>query len=330
MKIFGMRITSYNWLPTALFCLLVMNYSVHTQTIVQVNRAIAPENYRIGVGDVLKVLVSKQALLSLDGVRVNNDGKIRLPMLEFDITASCLTEAELAAAITTSYKKYLVAPQVYVAVQEFNSNPVAFIGAVNNPGRFDVRRPTRLLELLTFVNGPAKTAGDSVQIIRRSDMGSCAVDRTEVDDQIENQEVISVSLKQIQKGDERANPFVQAGDIITIAEADAPHEAYIIGNVKGPRAIVLIEPITLSKAIAMAGGVSAGAKINRIEITRQDGKTQATTKTIVNLEEINKGKRDDIVLLANDIVDVPGPKPSLLKDIFRNLIPFARLPIPIL
>lgn len=283
----------------------------------------ATGNYRIGVGDVLKVMVSKHDLLSLEGIRVNNDGNIRLPMLDKDVPAACLTEEELTYVITEKYKKYLLNPQVYVAVQQFNSNPIAFIGAVNAPGRFDVRRPTRLLELLTFVNGPSKNAGEKIQIIRRLDIEKCLGSQktAAADPTKDGQEIIIVPLEQTLKGAENANPFVQAGDIITVAEAKAPDEAYIIGNVKTPRTIALDEPITLSKAIAMAGGTSQGAKINRIEITRQDSKTLTKTKTIVDMKEINTGGQEDILLQANDIVDVPGPKPSLLKDIFRSIIP---------
>lgn len=305
--------------------------SIYPQVSSETNKIKSSENYRIGVGDILKVVVTKQELLSLDGVRVNNDGNIRMPMLDEDIPAACLTETELSSVITEKYQRYLVNPQVYVAVQEFKSNPVAFIGAVNAPGRFDVRRPTRLLELLAFVNGPSKEAGEHIQIIRRLDMEQCVDNKMVKPIGEDDQEIIQVALDQTLKGETKANPYVQAGDIITIDEAIAPEKAYIIGNIKTPREIVLDDTITLTKAIAMAGGVSQGAKIKKILIRRQDPKTLDKTEIPVNLEDINDGKQKDIILQPNDIVDIPGPKPSLLKDIFRNIIPgLTRFPLPIL
>ncbi|MEZ5428791.1 MAG: polysaccharide biosynthesis/export family protein [Pyrinomonadaceae bacterium] len=290
-------------------------------------------NYRIGPGDTLKVEIFKHDELSLTGARVKNDGTITLKMLDIDVQAACLTETELASEVAEKFKKYLLNPQVYVAVEQFNSNPVAFIGAVNTPSRFDVRRPTRLLELLSYVNGPTKTAGNDIQIIRRLDLSQCDDKEMVAPKEGEGQEIISVSLEKILKGNDEANLYVRSGDIITIAEAEAPDVAYINGNVRVPREIPLNEPVTLTKAIAMAGGVSQGAKIKNIKITRQDEKTLAKTESFYNLEEINKGKQDDVVLRANDIVEIPGPKPpGLWEKIFNPLVRTATrglVPIPI-
>lgn len=294
-------------------------------------------NYRIGVGDVLRVMVVKQNLLSVDGVRVGNDGTIRLPMLDAEITAACLTEAELSAAITNKYKKYILNPQVYVAVREFNANPVAFVGAVVAPGRFQLQRPTRLLELLTFVNGPASNAGKNVQIIRNPKQFQCGQNETKTTEMnageinAAEQEIISLPLAEVLKGGENFNPLLQSGDIIRIAEAEL-EQAFVIGNVKSAATINLREPVTLSKAIAMAGGIAPGANIEKVKISRQQPNTLAKTEIIVNLKDINKRSQDDILLQPNDIVDVPGASGTrkFLRDIFRTVIPVVtRVPVVI-
>ncbi len=306
-------------------------YTVYPQTSPENGHYKTSGNYRIGVGDILKVDVARQAQLSLDRVRVNNDGNIRLPQLDEDIPAACLTEVELAAVIAEKYRKFLKSPQVLVVVQEFNSNPVAFIGAVTTPGRFDLRRPTRLLELLALVNGPTGNAGKKIQIIRRLDLEQCVDNRMTRPQPEVSQTLISVPLEETILGKENANPYVQAGDIITIAEAEAPDKAYIIGNVKNPRELSLVEPTTLSKAIAMSGGTSQGAKIKKIKIMREDPKTLSKLEITANLEAINKGEEEDILLQDNDIIDVPGPKPSLLDKILRPIIPIVTrgiIPVP--
>lgn len=307
-------------------CLAAMYSSGFAQTGAEFNKLGSGRNYRIGVGDVLKVVVTKQELLSLDGVRVSNEGAIRLPMLNEDIRAACMTEVELAESIAQKYKKYVLEPQVYVSVQQFNSNPVALIGAVTAPGSFDIQRPTRLLELLAFVKGPAPNAGKTIQIIRTAADFQCADEKIvnlNGDDskRVETEEILSVVLAETLKGNEDANPFVKAGDIISIAAADEPEEAYIIGNVVKPTSIKLTEPITLSKAIAMAGGSTKDAKIDKIKISRQDPKTLAKTEILINLKDINNDNKKDVLLQANDIIDVPGPKPSVLGKIFRTILP---------
>src|SRR5437588_13064389 len=62
--------------------------------------------YRIGPGDVLEVRVARAPELSRDMVRVDQSGMIRMPMLDVDIPAACLTEPELAQNIAKLYRKY--------------------------------------------------------------------------------------------------------------------------------------------------------------------------------------------------------------------------------
>lgn len=326
--------TSGLGLLICIFTLLIFCLPAYSQTPAELSQISAPGNYVIGVGDTLRVLVTRHNELSMNNIRVNYDGNIRIPMMDEEIPAACLTERELAALISKKYERFLHKPQVYVMVEGFNSNPVAFIGAVNSPSRFELRRPTRLLELLAQVNGPAKNAGNNIQIIRRPDFEQCVDKRLVRPDSFSDTEIIFVPLDQTLKGENAANPYVQAGDIITIAEAEAPNTLYIIGNVRAPREISFIEPITLTKVIAMAGGASKGAKIKEIKIRRQDpdSSIQATT-LIVNLKDINEGKQDDIFLQPNDIIDVPGPKPSILSKILGPIIRTGTrglAPVPIL
>jgi polysaccharide biosynthesis/export protein len=331
------------------FCLLILfsligaGTSIRAQTNEEISApksvsAIEPlsikadANYKIGIGDVLRVIVVKQELLSLDGVRVDNNGAIRLPMVKNDIVASCRTEGELTAEITDQYKKYLLNPQVYVAVKEFNSNPVAVVGAVMSPGRFQLQRPMRLLELLTFVNGPAPTAGKNVQLIRNPNAKRCEQTPYEKTPAVTDEslpEIISLPLAEVMKGDEISNPYIQAGDIIRINEAEQSF-AYIIGNVKNAVIVNLKEPVTLSKALAMAGGVAPGAQSEKIRISRQSPGSLRKTEIVVNFKDIDKRVKEDILLEANDIVDVPGASGTrkLLKDILRTAVPIVtRVPL---
>ena len=294
-------------------------------------------NYKIGPGDILKVLVLKQDILTQDAVRVNNDGTIQMPMIESPIPAACLTEDELASDLTARYKKYILNPQIYVSVREFNANYVAVVGAVVTPGRFRLQRPMRLLELLTFVNGPTMNAGQQVQLIRDLNADICggvvtvSGNGTSAQSEAGKQEIITISLTDLLKGDESANPYVQAGDVIRIDEADVK-QAFIIGNVKAATTINLKEPVTLSRAIAMAGGTASGAQINKIKISRQSSGSLSKTEIIADLKAINSRKQEDIVLEPNDIVDVPGPSGArkFFKDIIRGVVPVVtRMPIMI-
>jgi protein involved in polysaccharide export with SLBB domain len=124
---------------------------------------------------------------------------------------------------------------------------------------------------------------------------------------------------------------VQAGDIISIAEAKL-EQAFVVGNVRAAVTINLKEPVTLSKAIALAGGTAPGAQIDKIKISRQLPNSLAKNEFIVNLKDADKRRQDDILLQPNDIVDVPGPSGTkkFLKDIFRTVVPvITRVPVVI-
>lgn len=289
-----------------------------------------PENYRIGAGDVLDVIVGNNDTLSRRGIRVSNQGMIQLAMLDNDVLAACRTERELADQIRERYRKYLVQPHINVAVKEFNSTPVAVIGAVNSPGRFQLQRPVRLLEMLTFVNGPSGAAGRTLQMIRspRALVG-CEVPE-EVEREPDTDELLVLALNETLKGADEANPYVQAGDIIRIPDAE---QAFIHGNVRNAMAINLKEPVTLSQAIVMAGGLAPDAEIEKIKIVRQEAGTGAKTTIVANLKEIRKQDSKDIFLQPNDLVEVPGPTGTkkIFKDILRTIVPtFTQLPFRVI
>ncbi|MBK8465865.1 MAG: polysaccharide biosynthesis/export family protein [Chloracidobacterium sp.] len=286
-------------------------------------------NYRIGPGDIIDVNVSQSSQLTRTGVRVNNQGMIQLPMLDEDIQAGCRTERELAEQIREKYKKFLLNPYITVAVQQFNSNPVAVIGAVNTPGRFQLQRPVRLLELLTWVNGTAERAGSSIEILRSRSLPFCDGPQLVLTEGV-GDELISLSLADTFKGTEGSNPYVRAGDIIRIADAEIT-KAYIVGNVKNATAISLKDPVTLSQAIAMAGGLAAGAQSEKIIIRRRLNGSINPTEIAANLKEINLRKKDDILLQTNDIVEVPGPKKTFLGELGKILIPtLTTLPLRVI
>src|SRR5204862_4589065 len=49
--------------------------------------------YRIGPGDVLTILARKAPELSVDAVRVDQRGMIRIPMVDDEVAAACRTES---------------------------------------------------------------------------------------------------------------------------------------------------------------------------------------------------------------------------------------------
>lgn len=286
------------------------------------------ERYRIGPGDVLEVRFFRWQQLTRDAVRVDRRGMIKLPLLEDEIKAACRTEGELASEISTHYLKYLKNPQVEVFLKEFNSQPVAVIGAVNQPGRFQLQRRVRLLELLAFAGGPNDRAGRSIQIVNADPVPICETTMPESGESAETS-LTSYSLSKTLKGDDDANPYVRPGDTVSVLEAE---QAFVVGNVFRPLAIPLREPITVTRAIAMAGGTMPDTKSEKIRLIRQSPGSATNTEILIDLKAIDKRRADDLALQAGDIVDVPtsGSK-RLLRSLVGTIVPTAsQLPVQII
>lgn len=280
------------------------------------------ERYRIGPGDVLEVLVYNHPQLSRPALRVDGRGMIRMPLLEGEIQAACKTESDLAVELSNRYQKYQNYPQVDVYVKEFNSQPVAVVGAVNSPGRFQLQRRVRLLELLTFAGGPSALAGRSIQIVHGSGAPRiCGSEAVAVSEEDEELTLTFYSLKDTMRGDQAANPFLTPGDVITIPDAE---QIFVVGNVPRPSAFPLKEPLTVSRAIVMAGGALPQSEQGKIRIVRQGATSNAIkTEIIVSLKDINKGKAEDIVLLPNDVVEVPreGGVKTIIRGLVNTIVP---------
>jgi len=269
------------------------------------------ERYRIGPGDVLDIRIFNRPQLSRDAVRVEGAGVIRMPLIEGEIMAACKTEGELAKEIASRYLKFYKNPQVDVFIKEYHAREVALIGAVTDQGRYQLSRRMRLLELLTYAKGPSDKAGETVNIVRGSRPDICDAKSQSADDL---GGFISLRLNDTLRGDEKANPYVQAGDIVTIPEAA---QVYVVGNVYSPKPLPMKEPISVSQAIAMAGGPLRDSKTDKVRIVRQTAGSSVRSEIYVNLGAIARKQANDVMLQANDIVEVPE---STGKSIIRSLL----------
>jgi len=280
------------------------------------------DRYRIGPGDVLDIRVYNRPQLSREAVRVEGNGMIRMPLVENDIQAACMTEGELAKEISSRYARYYKNLQVDVFIKEYHSKQVAVIGAVNEQSRFELQRRVRLLELLTYAKGPTAKAGQTINIVHSTGASPCK----QTDNTDTSAAFSSYKLSDVLQGDPKSNPYLEAGDIVTLPEAD---QVYVVGNVFMPLTISLKEPITLTRAIAMAGGLKQDTKKDKIRILRQEPGTTTRKEITVDLSAIEKKSSEDLALAPNDIIDVPtSAGKSFLRSLVQGVVPsVSQLPV---
>ncbi|QQS44852.1 MAG: polysaccharide biosynthesis/export family protein [Acidobacteriota bacterium] len=303
------------------------------------------DSYRVGPGDLLEVRVFGHPELGREA-RISNQGTIRLPFLD-EIQVACQTENQISKLIVEKFRKYLRDPQIDVFVKEYKSQPVSVIGSVATPGRFQLQRRVRLLELLTFSGGPNLNSGGVVHIIRGSAPDFCELresGRTQVagivpqtppvaaatseggkpvhnDPLIQAAQdqgvLISYNIKDVLLGLPESNPFIRPGDIISVPETD---QVFVTGFVVKPGPISVRTQVTLMQALGMAGGFMPDAARNRVRVVRQDPATKIREEFILNVDQIRQKKAEDIVLQPNDVIDVPA---SIPKNVGRGLIAVA-------
>ncbi len=107
--------------------------------------------YKIGPQDVLRIDVWKEPDISRT-IPVRPDGKISLPFLN-DIQAAGLTAMQLTDAIRTGLTKFIVNPQVTVAVSEINSRRVYVTGEVLHAGALTLLPNMTVLQALSSAGG---------------------------------------------------------------------------------------------------------------------------------------------------------------------------------
>jgi polysaccharide biosynthesis/export protein len=283
------------------------------------------DRYRIGAGDVLDIRIYTRPQLSRDGVRVEGSGMIRMPLIEGEIQAACLTEGELAKEISARYARYYKNLQVDVFIKEYHSRQVAIIGAVNDQSRFELQRRVRLLELLTYAKGPSPRAGQTINIVHSTAISPCK----QSDETDTTSAFSSYKLSDVLQGDPKSNPFLEAGDIVTLPEAD---QVYVVGNVFMPLTISLKEPITLTRAIAMAGGLKQDTRKDKIRVLRQEPGTTIRKEITIDLYAIEKKSSEDLALAPNDIIDVPASAgKSFLRSLIQGVVPgVGQLPVRVI
>ena len=280
------------------------------------------DRYRIGPGDVLDIRIYNRPQLSREAVRVEGNGMIRMPLIENEIQAGCLTEGELAKEISTRYARYYKNLQVDVFIKEYHSKQVAIIGAVNEQSRFELQRRVRLLELLTYAKGPSTKAGQTINIVHSTAATPCK----QIDETDTAAAFSSYKLSDVLLGDPKSNPYLETGDIVTLPEAD---QVYVVGNVFMPLTISLKEPITLTRAIAMAGGLKQDTRKDKIRVLRQEPGTAIRKEIMVDLSAIEKKRSEDLALVPNDIIDVPtSAGKSFLRSLVQGVVPgVGQLPV---
>ncbi|HMV65733.1 MAG TPA: polysaccharide biosynthesis/export family protein [Myxococcota bacterium] len=231
--------------------------------------------YLVGPGDTLHVQVYEEPTLSGEVV-VSDACSISLGLIgRLDVCGRSVSELE--TEIVSRYAGgYLVDPTIAVRVVRFHSQRIDVLGEVARPGPQYLEGPTSLVEALSLAGG---TRADNVVrvTIAHADGTEDAYDLT----------ALPVGEPVMVK--ERDQVYFLPGDVV-----------YVEGEIHKPGVVTLSQGLTITRALALAGGPTEFAALRRVQVNHPDG-----SKVRINVVRVHRGDEADLPLVADDHVLVP-------------------------
>lgn len=245
--------------------------------------------YRIGIGDVLRIRLFDGKESTERQVRVRPDGKISMDMAG-SVHVQDFTPTQIGEVLKLRLKKYYRQPEITVFVEEFASQKVLVIGSVKTPGTYALMGEDRLLDVIAragWVSTPAVEGADQVVVLRDG-----------------SRETLSLSdMLNGAKLDQ--NRLLRRGDIIYVIAAGEKGMVRVQGEVRSPGKVWIDrEPMWITDAMTAVGGITDKADAARAFVVRSDGK-----QLPVDLAQVLNGRQSPAAapeLQDGDLLFVPS------------------------
>jgi len=276
-------------------------------------------DYRIGPEDLLEISVFEDEKLNKT-VRVSFQGNINLPLLGV-LKVKGLTAGELEREIRDLLsEKYFQDPNVSVFIKEYRNQRISIIGAVEKPGVYDVSGQRTVLDLLAISGGLKEDAGQLLFLIRPPKTEEGFPKKVEEKGSI--QEAVKTFIIDLEellvKGDLSLNLGLLHGDVINIPVSG---KIYVGGQVKTPGGFPMKgKKITISQAVALAGGLTDKAAGSDTKIFRYQETDIGKEMIPVDIYAIHKGEVEDLQMKENDIMFVPTSTTKAFLIEFRETV----------
>jgi polysaccharide export outer membrane protein len=215
-----------------------------------------------------------------------------------------LTVEQLEGEIGKHLSSIMQNPEVSVSVAEYRSHPVSVLGAVRNPGVYQVSGKKTLFEVLSLAGGLNPDAGNQVKITRLTSSGELPLPHVTTDSSGKFH-IGELNVRNVVEGKSPAeNIEVLQNDVITVPKAEL---VYVVGAVRRAGGFPLQEKsqISVLQAVSLAEGLDRVAGAKNARILRESAPGVERTELHVNVQEILEGRAQDVSLQANDILFIP-------------------------
>ena len=248
-------------------------------------------SYNITTGDVLSVYVYRQADMSVK-VRVDADGYVRFPVAgRVKVADKNPDDIEKTLARALSRQGF-ANPEVVVTVESFVPRKIFVLGEVagsDNATEIPEGGEVTALQAISMNGG----------LTEKADIANIVVRRTMPDGKTA---ILPVPAKDILAGKQVADIQLKPYDTVVVPKQQA---ISVLGTVKkaGEFYTTPNNPLTVSRAVALAGGVERPKSLAIIRVMRGEKSYQVDIQSL--LEDGKDAGDADMVLMPGDIVYVP-------------------------
>jgi polysaccharide export outer membrane protein len=246
-------------------------------------------NYVIGPNDVVSVVCLDDPALT-GKFTVESDGTFTLPYIGL-VKAGALTVREFEDAIKKSLKdgRFFKNPQLTVSIDQYRSQYVILMGEVGKPGVYPLTGGMTLLDLIAQAGTLTPAASGVILIVPSraakadgagDDAGQAAAGPNT------DSGIVRADLSQLQRGILDRTIELHDGDTVIAQQAE---RVYILGEVKSPGAHPVQIGTTVQQLLALAGGQTVDAALNRIKITRFENGARVELKNVKLTEIVKPG-----------------------------------------
>jgi protein involved in polysaccharide export with SLBB domain len=261
------------------------------------------QEVRLRPGDRVELTVPQRSELDRRLV-IDDRGRVSLPIIgEVEIGGMSITEAE-NVLLRELREVYPSVQRIAVILLGEEARRVIYVhGEVEEPGKYSFEKNPTLWEAIREAGGATSAASlETVRIIRAESTG----ERTMIFD----------LQAAIESGDLDGLPVLQPGDAVIVPESTVMRattgSVRVIGAVTTAGPYMLTGDKTLVDAILAAGGPTATARLDRVNIVRTmpDGGLMTIKVDFARYLE-NGDIRHNPLILPGDTVNVPSENRAL-------------------
>lgn len=248
-------------------------------------RVAAQQPYILRAEDVIEVMVFGNADVSRT-VTIRPDGMISLPLIG-EVAAAGLTPEQLRQQLSRLFASFVRNPQVTVIVREMHKVRVSVLGQVTRPGVYELAQGATVLDALATAQGLAPDAGLGEARLMRGQDPPVVIDLERL----------------LLRGELALNLPLLPGDALVIPE-DPTGRVYVLGEVARPGIMPLRGSLTALQALALAGGPTRRALLNRAHIIRRGRERSPTATVALTTVTVAKQSAAGIQVLPVDLLKV--------------------------